>query len=416
VALRVDHLFRHRSGQMVATLTRVLGFANIDLVEDVVQDALVQALRHWPLSGVPANPTAWLIQVAKNRALDALRRRGTWRSKEEQIESELREAERRASGPRSGFADELQDDQLRMIFACCHPALRRDAQVALTLKTVGGFSVPELGRAFLVQTSTMAQRLLRAKQRLRLAGTELEIPAPAQLPSRLDAVFEVVYLMFNEGYSPGEGETAVRLDLCSEAIRLAEILGEHPLTGTPKACALAALLLFQGSRLQARADPAGELLLLPEQDRGLWDRGLIARGVRWLGLAARGEELSEYHLQAEIAACHATAASAGATDWPRILACYDGLLRLNPSPVVALNRAVALARVEGPEAGLAALEALDGYRELRSYYPAHATRGELLARLGRREAARASFRRALELTSSAPVRRLCERRCAELAG
>jgi RNA polymerase sigma-70 factor (ECF subfamily) len=412
----VDHLFRHRSGQMVSTLTRVLGFDNLDLVEDAVQEALVQALRRWPFSGVPENPTAWLIQVAKHRALDTLRRRGTWRQKQQQLESALRATGQEAGGIRPGFAGELPDDQLRMIFACCRPELSRDAQVALTLKTVGGFSVPELGRAFLVQTATMAQRLLRAKQRLRQAGAELEIPAPPDLPARLDAVLEVVYLMFNEGYSPGEGETAVRLDLCSEAIRLAELLVEHPLTGAPRACALSSLLLFQGSRLAARADPAGELLLLPEQDRSLWDRGLIARGVQRLGLAGRGDELSAYHLQAEIAACHATAATAEATDWPRILACYDALLRLTPSPVVALNRAVALARVEGPQAGLAALEALDGHRELRSYYPAHATRGQLLAQLGRNEAARASFRRALELTSSAPVRRLCERRWAELAG
>lgn len=399
---------------MVATLTRVLGFGELDLVEDAVQDALVQALRRWPFSGVPDNPTAWLIQVAKNRALDTLRRRGTWRQKADQIEAALRKAEREAGGPSAGFEGELRDDALRMIFACCHPSLSRDAQVALTLKTVGGFSVAELGRAFLVPTATLAQRLLRAKQRLRQAGTELEIPAPAELPARTDAVLEVVYLMFNEGYSPGEGETAVRADLCDEAIRLAELLADHPLAGTPKACALAALLLFQGSRLAARSDPAGELLLLPEQDRSLWDRDRIARGVRRLGEAARGDALTGYHLQAEIAACHAMAPSDAATDWRRILECYDALLRLDPSPIAALNRAVAVARVDGPEAGLDAVEALDGHRELRSYYPAHATRGQLLERLGRREAARAAYRRALELTSSAPVRRLCERRLADL--
>jgi RNA polymerase sigma-70 factor (ECF subfamily) len=286
--------------------------------------------------------------------------------------------------------------------------------VALTLKTVGGFSVPELGRAFLVQTATMAQRLLRAKQRLRQVETRLEIPAAGELPTRLDAVLEVVYLMFNEGYSPSEGETAVRVDLCDEAIRLAELLVEHPLTGAPRTYALAALLLFQGSRLAARADPEGELLLLPEQDRSLWDRERIARGVQRLGLAGRGDELSAYHLQAEVAACHATASGDADTDWARILDCYDALLRINPSPIVALNRAVALARVKGPGAGLAALESLDGHPELRSYYPAHATRGLLLSQLGRRAAARASFGRALELTTSAPVRRLCERRLAEL--
>ncbi len=410
VSESVEHLFRHRAGQMVSTLTRIFGVEQLDLMEDAVQDALVRALRQWPYRGVPKNPMAWIIQVAKNRALDSLRRQGMWREKEAAVRQSLLRVTDLDADDVGGFAAEVRDDQLRMIFACCHPALSRDSQVALTLKTVGGFSVSELARAFLVRKSTMAQRLVRAKQRLREAAVSLEMPPPGRLATHLDSVLEVLYLMFNEGYSALEGEDLVRRDLCHEAIRLCRLLCHHPIADTPKAHALAALLAFQGARLQARVDATGDLLLLREQDRSLWDREMLAVGLDHLERAARGDELTEYHFQAEIAACHALAPSWEETDWSKILACYDALLERDPSPVVALNRVVALAVVEGPELALGELEPLLAHPDLGDYYPAHATHGDLLSRVGRRMEAVRSYRRAIELTASAPVRRLLERR------
>jgi len=395
---------------MIATLTRIFGFEQIDLIEDAVQEAFVQALRVWPYSGAPRNPSAWLTQVAKNRALDSLRRSATWRDKERAIRQALTGLDEDGAPPgRDGLPGELADDQLAMVFACCHPLLSRDAQVALTLKTVGGFGVAELARAFVTQRSAMAQRLLRAKQRLRDSGIRLEIPVGESLPPRLDAALEVLYLMFNEGYSPLEGELTVRPELCHEAIRLAELVCAHPATDRPRSRALAALLSFQASRLALRAR-ASELILLQQQDRSQWDRACIARGLRHLERAGRGERLSAYHLEAEIAACHAVAKTWGRTDWARIVSCYDSLLRLNPSPIVAVNRAVALAELEGPAVGLATLAELSRHPELRSYYPFHAARAELHRRLGQTAEATAAYRQVLALTGSGPVRRFCERR------
>jgi len=395
---------------MIATLTRIFGFEQIDRIEDAVQEAFVQALRVWPYSGAPRNPTAWLTQVAKNRALDSLRRSATWRDKEEAIRQALAGLFEEATSPGSdALPGELADDQLAMVFACCHPLLSRDAQVALTLKTVGGFSVAELARAFVTQRSAMAQRLLRAKQRLRESGVRLEIPAAASLAPRLDAALEALYQMFNEGYSPLEGDLTVRPELCQEALRLAGLVCAHPATDRPRSHALAALLSFQASRIGLRAG-ASEIVLLEQQDRSLWDRACIARGAHHLERAGRGERLSAYHLEAEIAACHAVAETWSQTDWAQIVGCYDSLLRLNPSPIVAVNRAVALAEREGPQVGLTALEELSRHPELRSYYPFHAARAELHRRLGHTAEAAAAYRQVLALTGSEPVRRFCERR------
>jgi RNA polymerase sigma-70 factor (ECF subfamily) len=409
----IDHLFRRRAGQMVASLTRVFGLEHLQLVEDSVQEALLQALRLWPYRGIPNEPGAWLATVARNRVLDRLRRRGTWRGKLPEVERAVvaMTGSGRDGDPR--FDAELDDDQLRLTFACCHPQIPRAGQVALTLKTVGGFSTAEIARALLAREAAVAQRLVRAKRMLRRSGARLEVPPPGELPSRLGAVLEVIYLLFNEGYSALEGEAAVRTDLCHEAMRLGSLLAAHPSTRGPRVHALAALLHFQGSRLATRTDAAGELLLLEEQDRSRWDGASIARGLEHLRGAAGGDELSPYHLEAEIASCHALASSFAATDWGRILDCYDRLLEIRASPVVALNRAVALRHVEGPGPALGEILRLEAEPALADYFPYWAARGELFRQTGRRDEASRAYQRALELSATAPVRRFLIRRLNE---
>jgi RNA polymerase sigma-70 factor (ECF subfamily) len=407
----VDHLFRRRAGQMVATLTRIFGIEKLDQVEDAVQEALARALRLWPFQGMPDNPSAWLIQVAKNRLLDRLRRDSRITDTIDEIEIPIDEEFEVA------FANEIRDDQLRMIFTCCHPLIPQDGQIALTLKTVGGFSVSEIARAFLAQESAVTKTIVRAKQRLREFDIKLEMPQPDKLESRLESALKVIYLMFNEGYSALEGEELVRTDLCYEAIRLCELLADHPIIGVAKVQALSALLLFQGARLSARCDAAGELLLLSEQDRSLWDRLMIRQGLYRLRKSASGDEISDYHMESEIASCHALAESFEATDWPRVLHCYEELLRRKPSPVVALNRIVALAKVDGVDRGLAELAELKGFaddRTLHNYYPFHASRGELLREAGRTAEAIEAYQKALGLTSSEPIRRFLLKRISDL--
>ena len=404
----VDHLFRHRAGQMIATLTRIFGIERLDQVEDAVQDAMVRALRLWPYQGAPDNPSAWLIQVAKNRMLDQLRR--DCRLTETTDEIEVPDG----GEDSAAFANEIRDDQLRMIFTCCHPLVPEDGQIALTLKTVGGFSVSEIARAFLARESSVTKTIVRAKQRLREFDIKLEMPAPDKLPARLESALKVVYLMFNEGYSALEGEELVRTDLCHEAIRLCELLADHPVTGAPKVHALAALLLFQAARLTARCDAAGELLLLSEQDRSLWDSAMVKRGLYQLRRSACGDEVSDYYLEAEIASCHTLAESFETTDWSRVLDCYEELLKRKPSPVVALNRIVALAKVRGGEAGLVELNKLAEDRTLRNYYPYYAALGELLREAGKSSEAVDAYQKALNLTSSEPIRRFLMKRIASL--
>ncbi|MEZ5356593.1 MAG: DUF6596 domain-containing protein [Bryobacteraceae bacterium] len=400
----VEHLFRHRAGQMLATLIRMFGAARIDLIEDAIQDSLLRAVKLWPLEGEPSNPTAWLIQVARNALLDKLRRlsrEGEWQAAEK--------AAGVGEGSAALFAHELRDDQLRLIFACCHPAISRDAQVAVTLKTVGGFSTREIARAYLAPEATVAQRIVRAKARLRSDPAMVAVPPPPELPIRLDAVLEALYLMFNEGYSALDGEHLVRVDLCAEAIRLVELLAGHPLTAHPRVHAMAALFYFHAARLPARSDAAGELLLLADQDRSLWNQSALAHALRHLERSAQGDEVSTYHLEAEIASCHTVARDWESTDWAHVLACYDELLARSGSPVVALNRVVALAQVEGAECALRELDRLDA-AALTQYYPYHATRGELLRLAGDTGGARAALDQGLRLASSAPVRRFLTRR------
>lgn len=405
----VDHLFRREAGRMVAALTRSLGPARLDLAEEVVQEALVRALKRWPFHGVPDEPGAWLYRVAHNLALDRLRRDTTFQGKEAEIRRFLPAS---AEPEETRFEGEITDDQLRLIFLCCHPELPRDARVALTLKTVCAFSVPEIARAFLTRESTIAQRLVRARRRIRELRIPFEVPAPPELLGRLEAVLEVLYLTFNEGYGAHEGDQLVRADLCAEALRLASRLAELPATDRPVVHALAALLGFQASRLPARVDGDGDLLLLHEQDRSLWDRRRIAHAFAHFERAAGGDEVSEYHLQAAIAAHHASAPGVDETDWTAVLGLYDELYALNPSPIVALNRAVALARVRGPRAGLEALAAIDEHPSVEGYYLLPATRGELLLQVGEPEAAAKSYRQALERPCSEPERRFLAKKLA----
>lgn len=406
-----EHLFRRESARLVAMLAGQLGTHRLQLAEDVVQEALVRALQTWPYRGVPENPAAWLTQTARNLALDHLRREQRWQEKEDGI---AHEHARWLSAPPAGAeeAGTFDDDTLRLLFVCFHPQLSAEAQTALALRTLCGFSPAEIAAAFLTTEAAVSKRLVRARQRIRELALPFATPEPADLPARLDGVLGTLYLLFNEGYKASAGDRLVRAELCHEAIRLGLLLAAHPLTRTPRTHALLALMLLNAARLPARTDDAGNLLRLHEQDRALWNPAMIHRGLHHLGLAASGDTLSEYHLEAGIAACHSTAADAAATDWPRILSLYDRLVALTTSPVAALNRAVAVARVHGPRAGL---DALTQVSRLDGYHLLHAVRGTFAAELGRQAEAAGHFRRAEELaelpsekTFLAAQRRACE--------
>jgi RNA polymerase sigma factor (sigma-70 family) len=387
---------------MIAILTRIFGWDQFELAEDVVQDTLLQALKQWTYRGVPENPGGWLMQAAKHRAIDVLRREGNLRQKYAQFEADGADFER-------AFEDSVGDDQLTMLFLVCHPLLSREMQIALLLKTLGGFGVSEIARAFLLPEATIAQRIVRAKRRLR--GETFVLPAEAELRTRLDGVLAVIYLLFNEGYNASQGENLTRGELCDEAIYLGTLLANHRLGGTPRVHALLALTLLQASRLPARTSAEGDLLLLAAQDRSMWDREAIRHGLHHLELAGSGDELTEYHLQAGIAACHAVAPSYAETDWEAILFYYDHLLRLHPTPIAALNRAVALAMVRGAEEGIAALDAIT---TLGDYYLLLATYGELYARSGQPERAAGYYERARERTQNHAEREFLARKLTHL--
>lgn len=407
----VDHLFRHRAGQMVSTLTRIFGAENLELVEDVVQETLIQALQQWPYRGIPENPSAWIIQAAKNRALDILRRQANFRDKVQRIPNESPQA----NDFDFSFDDPFGDDQLTMIFMCCHPALPREAQIALTLKTVGGFGVSEIAKAFLTSEETMAKRLVRAKRKIREEKIPFELPNADALPRRLDAVLKVLYLLFNEGYDAHTGEDLVRQDLCAEAIRLGSLLVAHQIGDTPQAHALLALMLLQASRLDTRVDAQGNLLLLSEQDRSRWDRAMIEQGIHHLERSAEGESLTDYHLQAGIAACHAVAPDYETTDWATILKYYDELYGLNPSPIIALNRAVATGMVSGSAAGLSALDEIRSDPQLKNYYLFYSTFGELYQRCGNLNQAAESYRQAMALAANETERRFLAKKLGQVS-
>jgi RNA polymerase sigma factor (sigma-70 family) len=400
IAAAVEHLFRHEAGKLIATLTRIFGFHNLHLAEDVVQEALVRALQTWPYYGLPANPAAWLMRTSRNLAVDVLRREKVFRDKEPQITALAEQIAGSPSRPDDLPGEsEIKDDTLRLMFACCHPLIPPESQVALALKTLCGFGTVEIAKAFLTAEATIDKRLTRAKQKLRDGGIAFEIPAGAELSRRLESVSQTLYLLFNEGYKASTGDRLVKEELCREAIRLASFLAEQPAGNKPQTHALLALMLLSAARLPARMDSTGGVLLLNEQNRSKWDAEMIARGMFHLAQSAAGDELTKYHLEAGIAACHCAAADYESTDWERILALYDRLVALDESAVAALNRAVALANVHGPEAGLAAVEAVRNRDQLKSYYLLYAVVGELEARRSNFRAAAESFRRAVELAA-----------------
>jgi RNA polymerase sigma-70 factor (ECF subfamily) len=392
---------------VLATLIRLLG--DFDRAEEAMQEAFAAAIEQWPRDGVPDNPRAWLVSAARFKGIDAMRKGSRIGGSYDTVE-DLQAEE--SGDPASAAEDSVEDDRLRLVFTCCHPALAPDTQVAMTLREVCGLTTEEIASAYLLPAPTLAQRIVRAKAKIRDARIPYEVPGAAELPARLDAVLRVVYLVFNEGYAASTGDALVRADLAAEAIRLGRLLVE--LLPEPEAEGLLALMLLQDSRRAARTSAAGDIVLLDEQDRSLWNRESIAEGLALARRALASRRFGPYTLQAAIAAVHAEAPTPEATDWGRIVATYDILLQAEPSPVIELNRAAAIAMRDGPAAGLALVDALLERGDLADYQPAHAARADLCRRLGRAAEARESYRRALDLTQQGPARRFLERRLAEL--
>ncbi len=404
----VDAVYRSESRRVLATLIRLLG--DFDVAEEAMHDAFRAALEQWPRDGVPSNPRTWLVSAGRFKAIDAIRRHSRLTPLEEVADA----VESIAAQAQGTDDDGIEDDRLRLIFTCCHPALSPDAQVALTLREVCGLTTEEIASAYLTPAPTLAQRIVRAKAKIREARIPYQVPAPSELLERLDSVLRVIYLVFNEGYSASSGASQTRHDLSGEAIRLARLLVVLLPEPEPEAEGLLALMLLHESRREARNLPNGDLVLLDDQDRSLWKRELIAEGCALAERALSSRRFGAYALQAAIAAVLAEAPSAAETDWPQIVGLYDVLLRFAASPVVALNRAVAVAMRDGPEFGLTLIDALLEQGELADYRWAHAARADLCRRLGRKEDARSAYLRALELTRQLPERRFLERRLAEL--
>ncbi|RIX83698.1 RNA polymerase sigma factor [Acidovorax cavernicola] len=407
----LDAIYRAESRRIFATLVRLLG--DFDLAEEALHDAFRAALEQWPREGMPANPRAWLVSAGRFKSIDGIRRQARFTAWDEATaHTDTLADPAPAWDDADPDADALEDDRLRLVFTCCHPALAPDAQVALTLREVCGLATEEIARAFLVPAPTIAQRIVRAKARIRDAGIPYQVPGLAELPERLDAVLRVVYLVFNEGYAASSGESVTRADLSAEAIRLGRLVAE--LLPDPEALGLLALMLLHDARRTARTSAQGELVLLDAQDRSLWHRGQIGEGAALVERALLSRRFGPYTLQAAIAAVHAEAAEAVDTDWPQIVGLYDVLLRLDPSPVAELNRAAAVAMRDGPAAGLALIDALLARGELAQYHLAHGARAELCRRLGRIDDARAAYLRALSLARQQPERQFLERQLASL--
>jgi RNA polymerase sigma-70 factor, ECF subfamily len=417
----IETLYRAESGRVLATLVRLLG--DLDLAEESMHEAFAAALESWTLAGIPDKPRPWLISTARFKAIDAMRRRARFDGAQRDL---LAHMESRVNDPPSGNEEigdeEIEDDRLRLIFTCCHPALPPEGQVALTLREICGLTTEEIARAFLVTPATLAQRIVRAKAKIRETPIPYEVPTPQELPERLDAVLQVIYLVFNEGYSAAAGAEVTRAELTGEAIRLGRLLTElqpepevpKPEIPNPEVIGLLALMLLHESRRAARTSPAGELILLENQDRSLWNREQIAEGVALLEKALKSRRFGSYTLQAAIAAVHAEAESVAVTDWRQIVALYDQLVRIHRSPVAHLNRAVAIAMRDGPEAGLAHIDAVLEHGELANYYLAHSARADLCRRLGRMAEARSSYEKALALTQQEPERHFLQERIRQL--
>ena len=409
----IETLYRRESGRVLATLVRLLG--DLDLAEESMHEAFAAALESWTLDGIPDKPRPWLISTARFKAIDAMRRRARFDAAQTDLVAHMESRPNPAPGEIPD--EEIEDDRLRLIFICCHPSLPPEGQVALTLREVCGLTTEEIARAFLVTPATLAQRIVRAKTKIREASIPYEVPAPRELPERLDAVLQVIYLVFNEGYSAAAGAEVTRGELTGEAIRLARLLTElHTESEVmgPEVMGLLALMLLQESRRAARTSPAGELILLENQDRSLWNREQIAEGMAMVEKALQSRRFGSYTLQAAIAAVHAEAESVAATDWRQIVALYNQLARMQPSPVVYLNRAVAIAMRDGPEAGLAHIDVVLELGGLANYYLAHSARADMCRRLGRTAEARASYEKALALTQQEPERQFLQERIRQL--
>jgi RNA polymerase sigma-70 factor (ECF subfamily) len=403
----VDAVYRSDSRRVLATLIRLLG--DFDVAEEAMHAAFAAAVEQWARDGLPANPRAWLVSAGRFKAIDGMRRRARFDASQDEL---VRQIEANASEADGREDQDVEDDRLRLIFTCCHPALLPDAQVALTLREVCGLTTEEIARAFLTAPPTLAQRIVRAKAKIRDARIPYQVPERADLPDRLDTVLHVIYLVFNEGYSASSGESLTRHDISGEAIRLGRLLVE--LLPEPEAQGLLALMLLQESRRAARSSASGELVLLDQQDRSLWNRGQIAEGLALVERALSSRRFGPYSLQAAIAAVHAQAPTAAATDWAQIVGLYDALARADASPVIELNRAAAVAMRDGPAAGLALVDAILARGDLGDYHLAHSAHADLCRRLGRTAEARASYERALALTRQEPERRFLERRLEEL--
>jgi RNA polymerase sigma-70 factor (ECF subfamily) len=403
----VDAVYRSDSRRVLATLIRLLG--DFDVAEEAMHAAFAAAVEQWARDGLPANPRAWLVSAGRFKAIDGMRRRARFDASQDEL---VRQIEANASEADGREDQDVEDDRLRLIFTCCHPALLPDAQVALTLREVCGLTTEEIARAFLTAPPTLAQRIVRAKAKIRDAHIPYQVPERAELADRLDTVLHVIYLVFNEGYSASSGESLTRHDISGEAIRLGRLLVE--LLPEPEAVGLLALMLLQESRRAARSSPSGELVLLDQQDRSLWNRAQIAEGLALVERALSSRRFGPYSLQAAIAAVHAQAPTAAATDWAQIVGLYDALAQADPSPVIELNRAAAVAMRDGPAAGLALVDAILARGDLGDYHLAHSAHADLCRRLGRTAEARASYERALALSRQEPERRFLERRLEEL--
>jgi RNA polymerase sigma-70 factor (ECF subfamily) len=407
----IETLYRSESGRVLATLVRLLG--DLDLAEEAMHEAFAAALEFWPQTGIPDKPRPWLISTARFKAIDVIRWRARFDGAQRDLVAHMESRVKGAPGGNGETEDEeIEDDRLRLIFTCCHPALPPEGQVALTLREICGLTTEEIARAFLVTPATLAQRIVRAKAKIRETPIPYEVPTPQELPERLGAVLQVVYLVFNEGYSAAAGAEVTRAELTGEAIRLGRLLTE--LQPEAEVIGLLALMLLQESRRAARTSPAGELILLENQDRALWNREQIAEGMALVESALGSRRFGPYTLQAAIAAVHAEAESTAATDWRQIVALYNQLVRMQPSPVVHLNRAVAIAMCDGPQAGLTHIDTVLEHGELANYYLAHSARADLYRRLGRTAEARASYEKALSLTQQEPERQFLEKRIREL--
>jgi RNA polymerase sigma-70 factor (ECF subfamily) len=412
----IETLYRAESGRVLATLVRLLG--DLDLAEESMHEAFAAALESWTLAGIPDKPRPWLISTARFKAIDAMRRRARFDGAQRDLVAHMESRANDASGKDEETGDEeIEDDRLRLIFTCCHPALPPEGQVALTLREICGLTTEEIARAFLVTPATLAQRIVRAKAKIRETPIPYEVPTPEELPERLAAVLQVIYLVFNEGYSAAAGAEVTRAELTGEAIRLGRLLTElqpEPEVPKPEIMGLLALMLLHESRRAARTSPTGELILLENQDRSLWNREQIAEGVALVEKALNSRRFGAYTLQAAIAAVHAEAESTAATDWRQIVALYNQLVRIHPSPVAHLNRAVAIAMRDGPEAGLTHIDAVLEHGELADYYLAHSARADMYRRLGRTAEARSSYEKALALTQQEPERQFLQERIRQL--